>query len=99
MSICHGIAFCSVLPNNSEYALGMRGAFVPICAKASDMGEAVTIIREELAENFLELEGFESFYNDLHFHEPASAVMANLIDKLESYPIQFDDVHYFPPDG
>jgi len=95
----HGRVFCAVLPENSEYDEGMRGAFVPVCCRASKYSKAVKKIETELLEIHLKLEGAEEFYDERYFDGVPSDEMVELIEKLELYPVQFTDVHYFPPDS
>ena len=95
----HGRVFCTVLPENAEYNEGMRGAFIPICCLASSYSEAIKKIESELLEIQLKLDGADDFYDDRFFEGVPSKEMIELIQKLESYPVQFKDVHYFPPDS
>ena len=57
--IYHGRVFCAVLPENSEFEDGMRGAFIPICCKAEAYSTAVKKIETELLELNLKLEIIE----------------------------------------
>lgn len=61
--------------------------------------EAIKKVETELLEIYLKLEGAENFYDERYFYGVPSKEMADLIDKLEMYPVQFKNVHYFPPDG
>ena len=47
----------------------------------------------------LKLEGVEEFYDERYFDGVPSQEMAELIARLELYPIQFESVYYFPPNG
>ena len=98
-SVFYGQAFCSVLAENPEHKSGMRGAFVPICVEAADYSNAVQLLEKELLEIHLQLQGLEEFYNERYFEGVPSAEMSALIDALQSYPVQYSNVHYFPPDA
>lgn len=95
----HGRVFCAVLQTNPCYHEGMRGAFVPICCRATTYSGAISKIEAELMEVDLKLEGVEEFYDERYFDGVPSQEMAELIARLELYPIQFESVYYFPPNG
>ena len=76
----------------------MRGAFVPVCCLAMKYSGAIQIIEAELLEIHLKLVGVEELYDERYFHGIPSDEMKDLIQKLDLYPVQFREVHYFPPD-
>ena len=77
----------------------MRGAFVPICCRAEDFSSAIEIIAKELLEIDLTLNGVDEFYDERFFDGVPSAEMKELLGRLRAYPVQFEDVHYFPADA
>lgn len=92
-------AFCLVKPENEEFKYGMRGALVTVVSRAESISAAVQYISAELAENLLEVEGFEYIFNTEYLDREISEYEAVLIARLDEYPIQFQNVHYFNPDG
>jgi len=77
----------------------MRGAFVNIACKAPKISEAIELIAAELSENCLTLRGFEFIFDTNYLDRAPSDYEAKLIRRLQTYPIQFQNVHYFKPDS
>ena len=94
-----GRAFCSVDESNPEFVKGMRAAYIPIVCKAGDVQEAIGMMVSELSENALSLRGFDYIFDINFLDRPTSEVEDKLIEKLSSYPVQFENVHFFKPDS
>ena len=94
-----GRAFCSVDSSNPEFDEGMRGAFVVIVCSADNILEATKITMSELAENALTIRGFEYFFDTNYVDRELSNYEIGLIARLGSYPVQFENIHYFKPDS
>lgn len=94
-----GRALCSVDDANPQFRNDMRGAYVPIVCSAADIAAAVEAIRKELSESALTLRGFDYLF-DVHYLDRKPSIYEDqLIARLESYPVQFENVHYFKSDG
>ena len=92
-------AFCTVDEYNAQFSEGMRGAYVVVVCKAENLEAAVHAILNELAEYALTVRGFD-FIADLAYADTEpSEYEAKLIERLDTYPVQFENVHYFPPDS
>ena len=94
-----GRAFCTVLANNPEFEDGMRGAFVTFACLTGSIQMAISKVSEELAEIELQVNGLENLYDCRYMTEAPSDYEKSLMERLESYPVQYENVHYFPPDG
>ncbi|MCA8887879.1 MAG: hypothetical protein KDA46_03550 [Parvularculaceae bacterium] len=92
-------AFCSVDEENAEYEDGMRGAYASVACRESDLIGAVQAIASELAENALTLRGFDFIFDTSYMDREPSEYETELISRLSSYPVQFENVHYFKPDS
>lgn len=91
-------AYCSVGKDNPEYSDGMRGAYVNIVCSAKSLRKAIKLMTKELLEIDLEITGFEFVFDERFLNRSPSEYERTLLDKLELYPVQFENVHYFPPD-
>ena len=94
-----GRAFCSVLEVNPEYLNGMRGAFVTVACSAGSIATAIGKVSEELSEIALQVHGFENFYDFRYLEGVPTEYEEELLGRLSSYPVQFKNVHYSPPDS
>jgi hypothetical protein len=91
-------AFCTISETRPEFIDGFRGAYVVIACLASDISEATCSIADELFESGLIVKGFDHLFDTLYIDRSLSEYEEALISRLESYPIQFEDVHFFKPD-
>jgi len=94
-----GRAFCSVMPSNPEFKKGMRGALITVVCRSESLKHAVEDISAELSESLLSVEGFEYIFNEAFIDRELSGYEELLIERLASYPVQFENVHYFKPDS
>ena len=94
-----GRAFCLVGPNRPEFRNGSRGAYVVFCCRAHDMGDAFNSVCKELLENDLHIRGFDYFFDINYMDREISEYERMLQLRLEDYPVQFTNVHFFAPDG
>jgi len=94
-----GRAFCSVEEANPEYSEGMRGAYVNIVCSAKSLRKAIKLMSKELLEIDLKITGFDFIFDERFLDRAPSEYERTLLDKLGSYPVQFENVHYFPPDS
>lgn len=92
-------AFCSVDKENAEYEDGTRGAYASVACRESSLLRAIQAIASELAENALTLRGFDFIFDTNYIDREPSDYEAELISRLSSYPVQFENVHYFKPDS
>jgi len=77
----------------------MRGAYVNIVCSAKSLRKAIKLMTKELLEIELEIAGFDFIFDEKFLNRPPSEYERTLLDKLELYPVQFENVHYFPPDA
>lgn len=94
-----GKAFCTVAPNNDQFRLGYCGAFVVFACQAVDIVECCRLVSSELAENGLILKGFEYLMDQARIDRDISTYEDELVHRLGSYPVQFENVHYFKGDA
>ena len=94
-----GKAFCVVSPESDQFHSGHRGALVVFACQAVDIVDCCRRISSELAENGLNLRGFEYLMDQAHIDREISKYERGLIDRLASYPVQFENVHYFKADA
>lgn len=92
-------AFCSVGEGNPEYSDGMRGAYVNIVCLAGSLRKAVKLMSKELSEIELKIVGFDFVFDERFLDRAPSEYERALLARLETYPVQFEKVHYFPPDS
>jgi hypothetical protein len=78
---------------------GYRGAIVAFACQAVDIVECCRQIASELAENGLVLKGFEYLMDQAHLDRETSEYEEELVHRLASYPVQFENVHYFKGDA
>lgn len=91
--------FCSLEIGNSEFESGMRGAIANVVCLAFDISEAVEMISETLKSYALTVRGFDFVFDLDYADRPPSEYEKQLISKLDKFPVQFENVHYFPPDS
>lgn len=99
LTVWLGRAFCTVSSENEQYRGGYRGAIVVVACQAADVVESCQRISAELAENKLNLRGFEYLMDKDHSDREISEYEVGLIERLPSYPVQFENVHYFKGDA
>lgn len=86
-------------PESDQFRSGHRGAVVVFACQAIDIVECCRQISSELAENGLNLKGFEYLMDQAHIDREISAYEQELVDRIGSYPVQFENVHYFKGDA
>lgn len=91
-------AFCRVGLARAEYREGHRGAYVVVVCRAASLIEATQLIVSELAESDLDVRGFEHLLESAYLDRPMSEYEEMLSSRLASYPVQFENVHFFKPD-
>jgi hypothetical protein len=94
-----GKAFCTVASESDQFRSGYRGAIVVFACQTTNVVECCRLISSELAESGLILIGFEYLMDRTHIDREISTYEKQLIDRLESYPVQFENVHYFKGDA
>ena len=94
-----GRAFCSLDADNPEFDNDMRGAYVSIVCRTTDIQEAIRAIASELSENAMTLRGFDYLFDIDYLDRNTSDYEDNLISKLDSHPVQFKNVHFFKADS
>ena len=94
-----GRAHCALTNSHNQYSAGYRGAFVVFACRAENITLAVDQFCRELAEHNLIVIGFEYLENQPYMERGPEGVEIALIEKLETYPVQFADVHIYKPDG
>jgi hypothetical protein len=99
MTIWLGKAFCIVKPGTEQFNNGNRGAYAVFVCKASEITECCRLISMELAENHLEIRGFEWLVDKVYADRATTDYEDELIERLETYPVQFENVHYFKGDS
>ena len=94
-----GKAICALTPSHKRFNDGYRGAIAVVCSLAPNISCAVEQICTEFLQLDLAVIGFEYIENQAYIEREPSEYEAELIAKLESYPVQFADVHIFKPDA
>lgn len=94
-----GKAFCAISEDRPEFADGCRGAYVVVACRACDIADATRAISAELGESGLNVRGFEHLFDISYLDRPLSEYEQQLISRLTSYPVQFENVHFFKADG
>jgi hypothetical protein len=94
-----GKALCYLESSNSQYLEGNRGAYLIFVVSSKNLGEAVNLICSELLENGLKIVGFEYFFAEKYLDREPSNYEIRLIERLDKYPVQFENVHFFKGDG
>jgi hypothetical protein len=94
-----GKALCALSPTHHQFAGGYRGAiFVFVCA-SDEISGAVEQICRECSESNLTVIGLDYLYNRAHMEREPTEYERGLIGKLASYPVQFEDIHFYKADG
>jgi hypothetical protein len=93
-----GCAVCSVVRNSARYGNNI-GAILNFACYAKDIIEATALVHAECLENDLVVRGFDYLVCRAYMDDEPSQYEAELIQKLSSYPVQFDDVHTYPADA
>lgn len=91
-------ALCSVDEQNPAFRRGMRGAYINVVCNSESVENAVSSITSELKENTLSVRGFDYIFDLNYLDREPSEYEKELIQRLSAYPIQFENVHYFPLD-
>jgi hypothetical protein len=94
-----GKAFCVVTASRPEYESGSRGAYVVFACRAPGLSDVVRLISTELEESGLEVRGFEFLLDARYIDRPLSDYEQMLRSRLDPYPVQFENVHFFKPDS
>jgi hypothetical protein len=94
-----GKALCSLAPSHHQYTLGYRGAIFVFVCLAEKIASAVEQVCSECDEHGLAIVGFEYLYNQAHMERETTEYEDGLIRRLTSYPVQFENVHYYKPDA
>ena len=90
------IAVASVAPlDGSEHQrVGLSDGYGFVAIRAPTIEEAVKLLRLELAEGGSDLIGFEWISRLQDYEETLNPKSADLVSKLEEYPVQFSDFHW-----
>jgi len=75
-----------------------RGAFVNFACVAEDAAASVALLQRELAGNDLQITGFDWFIDPNFADETPADYHAKLMGRLDSYPVQYTDIHLYKPD-
>ena len=94
-----GRGYFSVLPQNPEFNKGMRGAYSVVAGRAENLMSAIEAIEIEFSESCLSLRGFDYIFQIDFLDRQLSEYEVRLIERLDLYPVQFENVHYFPGDS
>ena len=94
-----GNGFCSVASDRPEYRNGARGAYVVVACTTESIRSAAKLIEAELTESGLILRGFEYLMDIVYLDRQLSDYEEILVSRLDSYPVQFEDVHFFRTDS
>lgn len=98
-SVWLGNSLCAVSSVRPEYEDGARGAYVVFVCRADTISEAARLIESELLESDLNLRAFEYLFDIAYMDRSMSEYEEKLASRLDSYPVQFEDVHFFKPDS
>jgi hypothetical protein len=94
-----GKAFCTVDRARPEYKQGHRGAVFVFACIADTLQSCVESITNEMVEHDLTLRGFEYLMDSEYMDRHLSEYEQELVERLRNYPVQFENVHFFPPEG
>lgn len=94
-----GKALCAVSPTHHQFADGYRGAIFVFACMSDDISGAVKQICQESSENNLSVIGLDYLYNRAHMEREPTEYERGLIGKLNSYPVQFEDIHFYKADA
>ncbi|MEQ9003771.1 MAG: hypothetical protein RIE74_09405 [Pseudomonadales bacterium] len=98
-SVWTGNGLCSVTSQRPEYEDGARGGYVIFVCKAPCISDAAKLVETELMESGLILRGFEYLFDSSYMDRRMSDYEETLASRLDLYPVQFEDVHFFKPDS
>jgi hypothetical protein len=98
-SVWLGRAFCSVAKENPEFAKGNRGAILNFACSAPSIEQCTQLLANEMTRIELELRGFDFLFQKEYLDREPSEYEAGLVDKLNTYPVQYHNVHFFKGDA
>ncbi len=94
-----GKAFCTVGEDCPEYLAGHRSALFVFAASAPTLLECVALVDKVSNDNQLHIVGFEYLFQKEYMDRELSIYEQQLESALDSYPVQFKNVHYALPDA
>ena len=82
-------------PGSEHEHEGRIGGYGLVVFTAADLREGVSLLWDELQENGSTLIGFEWLSRLDHYEEKLSDYASGLLDRLETYPIQFQEFDWY----
>jgi hypothetical protein len=94
-----GMASLRLASANPKRRDGFAGAFAGFACRASNIAEAANLLLREFDECGYELVGFEHMILLQLLDRDLTPYEKGLVQAVESYPVQFRDVHLHKGDG
>lgn len=94
-----GIAVLLPQPNHPSLSEGYVGAFAPIACEGDSLSEAINKLSEELLGNQLFLVGLEDCIAVGMRDRILTEEEEELVSALDTYPVQFKNVHFHKADS
>lgn len=89
-----GVASIAPLDGSEHQRKGLTGGYGFVAVRALTIEEAVRLLMSELAEGGSDLIGFEWISRLQDYDQDLNQRTADLIKKLDDYPVQFKDFHW-----
>lgn len=74
---------------------GHTGAFAPFACEKDGLEEAISALRSEFEQNDLIMIGLREFLPEYVIDRVLTEYEQELVDGLQTYPVQFRDVHIY----
>ena len=94
-----GMANLQLSSANPKRTEGFTGAFAGFACKAANIAEAIESLRREFEESGYVVVGIEHMLPLQLLDRQLTAYEAGLVEAIDSYPVQFKDVHLHKGDG
>ncbi len=94
-----GIATLLLASTNPKRSEGFIGAFAGFACRAENFADAVRALYQEFEESGYVVVGIKHMLPMHMLDRQLTAYEAELLERIEEYPVQFKDVHLHKGDG
>lgn len=85
--------------NSFQQRRGLRGGYGFVTFRSGSIGEGVNALSTELSKGGTQLAGFEWLSLLEHNERELTELDCELIERLDNYPVQFEEIHWFTEEG
>ena len=94
-----GMAVVTPSRDSEQQRQGLIGEYGFVACLSKDICDCVTLVCTELIAGGAIVVGFEYLLRTSDYEEELTDYHMELIEKLEIYPVQFRDIHWFASEG